>query len=98
MFTHLPACTWQHLGVVVIAAIVVVVIDRWGGKRGEVGSPLGTCNNGKQRDILFRGESGGEGEVKHRSSVEHRYTGSLTLYLGNMGGVMGEGDTSIGCG
>ena len=86
MFTHLPACTWQHLGVVVIAAIaaiaavivvvIVVVIDRWGGKRGEVGSPLGTCNNGKQRDILFRGESGGEGEVKHRSSVEHRYTGS----------------------
>ena len=65
--------------------------ERWG-------SPLGTCNNGKQRDILFRGESGGEGEVKHRSSVEHRYTGSLTLYLGNMWGVMGEGDTSIGCG
>ena len=38
------------------------------------------------------------GEVKHRSSVEHGSTGSLTLYLGNMWGVMGEGDTSIGCG
>ena len=33
----------------------------------------------------------GEGEVKHRSSVEHRYTGNLTLYLGNMWGVTGEG-------
>ena len=47
MFTHLPACTWQHLGVVVIAAvaavaaiaaavvvvvIAVVVIDRWKGR------------------------------------------------------------------
>ena len=50
-----------------------------------MGSPLGTRNNGKQRDILFRWDSSGEGEVKHRSSVEHRYTGSLTLSLGNMG-------------
>ena len=83
MFTHLPDYTSQHLGVIVIAAVaaiaaavVVIIIDRWGGKRGEVGSPLGTCNNGKQRDILFRWESSGEGEIKHRSSMEHRYTGS----------------------
>ena len=78
MFTHLPACTWQHLGVVVIAA-VVIIIDRWKGKEGNEerwGSPLGTRNNGKQHDILFRWESSGEGESKHRSSVEHRYTGS----------------------
>ena len=80
MFVHLPAYTWQLLGVVVIAAaaavvvvvvviaavavivvVIVVVIDRWGGKRGEVGSPLGTCNNGKQHDILFRWDSSGGG-------------------------------------
>ena len=68
MFTHLPACTWQHLGVVVIAAVVVVVIDRWGGKEGNEErwgiSSEELVTNGKQRDILFRGESGGRGGSK----------------------------------